>query len=228
LVPFADYILFRHETKSRVLLNLGGIANLTWLAAGAPIFGLIAFDSGPANCISDYLMRRHDPLGPGFDAGGAIASAGHAIDAVVRAVLCDGWFEASPPKSTDGPSMIALFDAALKEAGLEGGALPDLLATACAVSVWSIQTAMERFLPGRPDELIVSGGGCDNAEIMRLLSAAPLEVIRSDELGVPGSAKEAIAFALLGAATLDGVASNVPAATGASRAVILGSVTFRP
>jgi anhydro-N-acetylmuramic acid kinase len=228
LVPFADYILFRHPTKSRVLLNLGGIANLTWLAAGAPIDALIAFDTGPANCISDHLMRRHDPAGPGFDAGGAIASTGRAIDRIARAVLCDRWFAASPPKSTDGPSMIALFEAALKQAGLEASPLPDLLATACAVSVRSIQAAMERFLPRRPDELIVSGGGCDNNQIMRLLQESSLAVMRSDELGVPGSAKEAIAFALLGAATLDGVASNVPPATGASRAVVLGSVTFPP
>ena len=225
LVPFADYILFRDPTRSRVLLNLGGIANLTWLAAGGSIDHLIAFDTGPANCISDHLMRRHDPAGPGFDASGALAAAGRPIDRVVRAVLSDAWFANPPPKSTDAPAMIALFDAAIEQAGAANTPLPNLLASACAITASSILSAIDRWLPRRADELIVSGGGCDNQQIMRLLRAAPFPVIRSDDLGVPSSAKEAIAFALLGAATLDGTPSNVPAATGAARAVVLGSIT---
>jgi anhydro-N-acetylmuramic acid kinase len=121
--------------------------------------------------------------------------------------------------------MIALFDAAIEQAGAANTPLPDLLASACAITASSILSAIDRWLPGRADELIVSGGGCDNQQIMRLLRAAPFPVIRSDDLGVPSSAKEAIAFALLGAATLDGTPSNVPAATGAARAVVLGSIT---
>jgi anhydro-N-acetylmuramic acid kinase len=225
LVPFADYILFRETKRSRVLLNLGGIANLTWLAAGASLDRLIAFDTGPANCISDHLMRRDDPAGPGFDANGALAAIGRPIDRIVRSVLSDAWFAQPPPKSTDAPAMIALFDAAVDRAGAANAPLPDLLATACSITAASILSAIDRWLPDRPDELIVSGGGCDNPQIMRLLCAARCPVIRSDDLGVPSSAKEAIAFALLGAATLDGAPSNVPTATGAARAVVLGSIT---
>jgi anhydro-N-acetylmuramic acid kinase len=225
LVPFADYILFRHQTASRILLNLGGIANLTWLGAGLPIERLVAFDTGPANCLSDHLMRQHDPIGTGFDPGGMLASTGQSIDAVVEAVLADPWFGGPPPKSTDGPAMIRLFENALAKADAVNSSLPDLLATACTIASRSILRAIERHLPEKPEELIISGGGCDNAFLMRQLAGAAPRVTRSDALGIPSEAKEAVAFALLGAATLDGVPGNVPSATGAANAVILGSIT---
>ncbi len=76
LVPLADYILFRDATKSRVLLNIGGIANLTHIPAGATIDQLLAFDTGPGNCISDWLMRAHDPGGCGYDKKGDLALSG--------------------------------------------------------------------------------------------------------------------------------------------------------
>ncbi len=225
LVPFADYILFRDAKRSRVLLNLGGIANLTYLGAGEPIDRLIAFDTGPANCISDHLMRRHDPEGPGFDAGGTLAASGHPIEEVVMRVLEDAWFTARPPKSTDSPAMIRLFDDAVAEAGADGAAISDLLATSCAIAARGVSNAIARWLPGNVDEVIVSGGGSENLALMQLLNGLAPRVVRSDSLGVPSNAKEAIAFALIGAATLDGIASNVPAATGARSAVVLGSIT---
>ncbi len=279
LVPFADYLLFRHQSRHRVLLNLGGIANLTLvpatslqseaagtasgssiragesdtayppsIGAGAadtvgspstpasgspttasPLTSLIAFDTGPANCISDWLMRELYPEGPGVDEDGRMASLGRADEDLATRVLAADYFRRPPPKSTDGPAMIDLF---FDAAGDLGGRphLPKLLATACLVTAASIARAIRDLLPTFPDELIVSGGGVHNRVMMKALADQlhSVPILTIDALGVPSAAKEAIAFALLGAATIDGEPSNVPSVTGAARAVVLGSITPRP
>jgi anhydro-N-acetylmuramic acid kinase len=226
LVPFADYVLFRDEKKNRTLVNLGGIANVTLIPAGGGIDSLLAFDTGPANCISDHLMRLHDPNGPGVDIDGQIASTASPNLAVVDRVLSAAYFRAAPPKSTDGPEMIEIF----KSAGGMGLSLPAALATACQITASALADALRRFSPNLPQDLIVSGGGAKNPTILRLLREelrnTPVRTL--EEVGVPGEAKEAIAFALLGAATLDEEVGNVPSCTGANRGVVLGMVTPKP
>jgi anhydro-N-acetylmuramic acid kinase len=227
LVPLADYILFRHPHKNRVLLNIGGIANLTYLPAGAGIDDLIAFDTGPGNCISDHLMRQFEPHGIGWDEDGVGAAEGVPIYPIVKFMLSAPFFAKAPPKSTDGPAMVQLFARAQ-----EGRHYPlqNLLRTACLISADSILEAMRNFLQPFPDEIIISGGGTKNRTIMRLLRQ-PLDnvtIMLTDELGVPSALKEAIAFALLGAATLDELPGNIPAATGAGRKIVLGSLTPKP
>ena len=228
LVPFADHVLFRHPTRTRVLLNIGGIANLTHLPAGGPIDQLVAFDTGPGNCISDHLMRLYDPGGIGYDADGALAAAGQPIYPLIHQMLSDLYFAAPPPKSTDGPAMVDVFARAYAAVGRKFP-FENLLKTACLLTATTIADAIRRLDPF-PDELIVSGGGARNAAMMSLLRQplGDLPVLRSDDLGVPAEAKEAMAFALLGAATLDGEPGNVPAATGASGRVVLGSITPKP
>lgn len=228
LVPFADWILFRHAYKHRAILNLGGIANLTFLPAGCAVEGVVAFDTGPANCISDFLISRDEPSGPGYDVDGAIASKASGEDhGVVEAMLAAEYFERSPPKSTDGPEMISLFEAAIGRLQ-SPPPLADQLAIATLVAVGAIGQAIEREQLSL-DELVVSGGGVSNVLFMSLLrERVPVKVLAADELGIAASAREAIAFALLAAATLDGEPSNVPSATGASRRVVLGSITPRP
>jgi anhydro-N-acetylmuramic acid kinase len=226
LVPLADYLLFRDPRKNRVLLNIGGIANLTYLRVGEGIDRLIAFDTGPGNCVSDYLVREADPGGSGWDENGKLAARGKPVREILDAVVVAEYFQKEPPKSTDGPAMIRLFADA--RVGIRGKfALEDLLHTACLITAESILESMRRFLRPGPDEIVVSGGGTANATLMGMLSREiPVKTI--DELGVPSAAKEAMAFALLGAATLDGVPGNVPSATGARRAVVLGAITPRP
>jgi anhydro-N-acetylmuramic acid kinase len=227
LVPFADFILFADPLRHRALLNLGGIANVTYLPAGATAPDqLLAFDTGPGNCVSDWLVRYMHPDGPGVDLDGALASHGKPDEAVVLRMLAGGFFKQPPPRSTDGPAMVDLFTAAVVDFGSRGR-LPSNLATACLVTAAAVGRALREFLPHFPDELVVSGGGTRNATLMAYLrrQVAGVPVRTTDELGVPSEAKEAIAFALLGAATLDGEPSNVPAATGAARRVVLGSVT---
>jgi anhydro-N-acetylmuramic acid kinase len=222
LVPFADRILFQDEVKTRALLNLGGIANLTLLPGGGKGVS-VAFDVGPANCLSDHLCRVHDPRGPGFDRGGHLARKGRANEAVIAAFLRHAYFRGSAPKSTDGPAMIAAFEQA---GGMRLG-YHEALATAAECVARAIADAVQVLHP-MPEELIMSGGGTHNlavtSSLTRLLPETHL--LTTDQLGVPGAAKEAMAFALLGAAWLDGVAGNVPSCTGARREALLGSLTL--
>jgi anhydro-N-acetylmuramic acid kinase len=229
LVPLADYVLFRHPQKTRVLLNIGGISNITHLPAGGSLDDLLAFDTGPGNCVSDFLIRAAIPEGSGVDVGGEIAARGVAVYPLLQPMLAHDYFSRFPPKSTDGPAMIDLFRGALRDVG-RNFPFENLLKTACLLTATTITDAIRKFLTPFPDELIVSGGGVHNATIMALLRQplGDLPVRTTDELGVPAEAKEAIAFALLGAATLDGLPSNVPSATGARREVVLGSVTPAP
>ncbi len=228
LVPFADYLLFRDAKLNRVMLNLGGIANVTILPAGAALADVIAFDTGPANCLSDYLCRDRNPP---FDLDGKIAARGKPIDSIMNEVLSAEYFSKNPPKSTDGPAMVELFNAASKRATsplIKGDValFEDLVHTACAIAAEVIAHAVLRY---PVDEIVASGGGTKNGTLMSILQERIGKKIRTvDEFGIPSAAKEALAFALLGAATLDGVPGNVPAATGARRGVVLGSITPKP
>jgi anhydro-N-acetylmuramic acid kinase len=238
LVPFAEYLLFRHPTRTRVLLNLGGIANLTILPAGATIDKLIAFDTGPGNCISDWICRTFDPKGPGYDAGGERALLGKSYQPLVFDVLLrHDYFRRPAPKSTDVPEMLTLYRRSRDRFFFENGPLSpnDELATTCDLTVQAIRRGLDNPHGHKVqwDELIVSGGGTQNRAIMAHLHALAdpgrsQSIRTSDELGVPPEAKEAMAFALLAAATLDNIPSNVPSCTGANRPVVLGSITPRP
>jgi anhydro-N-acetylmuramic acid kinase len=228
LVPFADYVLFRHPEKNRVLLNLGGIANITWLPAGATIEQVIGFDTGPANCVVDHLARTHDVEG-GFDRDGELSQQGnaHFPTAFLAIRLWKRVFH-PPPKSGDIPEMIAAFEQALTTTGSRKDSLADQMATACLTTALGVDLALN-LLPGQPDEIIASGGGTENPRIMQEIARATgVPVANIEQLGFPSQAKESIAFALLGGATLDGEPSNVPSVTGAKRRVVLGSITPRP
>ncbi|HEV2295997.1 MAG TPA: anhydro-N-acetylmuramic acid kinase [Tepidisphaeraceae bacterium] len=227
LVPFADYVLFRHPQLSRALINIGGIANVTLLHGEWPLERTLAFDTGPGNCISDYLCRTRDPHGPGYDVGGQRAMRGRVIMALAERVLLHNYFRQPPPKSTDGPDMIRIFEKSLAEE-TRPHPLDDLLATACWITVGSVTHAIKSVWGAMTDEAIVSGGGAKNEMIFTWLRDSCDSLARTDDLGIPADAKEALAFALLAAATLDGEPSNVPSVTGAKRAVVLGSITPSP
>ena len=235
LVPYADWMLFRDAKVNRVLLNIGGIANVTYLPAGrgsgtgsgtgAP--AMIAFDTGPGNCLSDQIARENAtlPHGRGFDLGGRIAATGTPAAAVVDGFLSDPYFASPPPKSTDGPEMWRIF---AQSRGRRRLALNDQFATACLCCARTVAMGIRRQLPGQVGQIIAAGGGVRNKTIMRFLAGElGLPIHTTAKFGIPIEAREAMAFALLAAATLDGEPSNVPSVTGAGRAVILGSVTPR-
>jgi anhydro-N-acetylmuramic acid kinase len=239
LVPMLDYCLFRSAKVSRVLLNFGGIANLTALPAEAGLSGVMAFDTGPGNMVIDGCMRRLYERE--FDRNGTVARSGNVLKTVVDEILKEGYFSAVPPKSCGreqfGEAFVSRFIALCRQAGGREDRDEDVVTTATALTAASIVDAYRRFVwdhvgkaaPLSPVELVAAGGGTKNDVLMGMLQDGlePLKVkVRTvEELGIPAQAKEAVAFALLAWLSWNGLPGNVPAATGAKRAVVLGRVT---
>jgi anhydro-N-acetylmuramic acid kinase len=235
LVPMLDYCMFRSAKVSRVLLNLGGIANLTAIPAGACIDSVMAFDIGPGNMVIDGCMRRLYERE--FDKDGAVARSGKVLKDVVEKVLREEYFSALPPKSCGreqfGEAFVSQFIAMCRKAGGREDRDEDVVATATALTVASIVDAYRRYVAGHVGqtaavEFVVAGGGAKNDWLMRMLEdglgSLKVKVRMMEELGVPAQAKEAVAFALLAWLSWNGLPGNVPAATGAKRAVVLGKV----
>jgi anhydro-N-acetylmuramic acid kinase len=233
LVPLLDYVLFADRKRGRVLQNIGGIANLTAIPAGAGADAVIAFDTGPGNMVMDALAQ--ELFGKKFDRNGEIAGRGAVLANVVKAELRNKYFAAKPPRTAGreqfGRAYAEKFLAACKR---ESDKSEDALATATALTAETIAQSYKRFvaglLRGAPVDYVVSGGGARNATLMAMLSArlGPMgcELAASGDFGMPVEAKEAAAFALLAWYTWHRLPANVPAATGAKRAVVLGQVTY--
>ena len=226
LVPYLDDALFASADETRGLLNLGGIANLSVLPKRGGPEATYAFDTGPANMLTDALAQRL--FGIPFDENGAFAALGKANEALVERLLAEDYFRREPPKSTGRE----LFGAAYVERLIaEGPADPyDLLATAAALTAHSVHDAYTRFVVphDRLERLIVSGGGVHNTTLMRMLADrfAPVPVETTAAYGLDPDAKEAVLFAVLAHEWANGVPTNVPLVTGASRPVLLGSLTL--
>jgi anhydro-N-acetylmuramic acid kinase len=224
LVPMADVLLFAGADAPRILLNLGGMANLTYVERRAQEGGVLAFDTGPGVAIIDATARRVDPR-RAYDEDGQIAARGTPDEKVLSALLADPFFSAEPPKSTGRERFGDGYAHALY-AQLPG---PDAVATAVELTARSVADAVERWTPPEV-EVVVSGGGCHHPGLMasltkRLKQQSGHSLRRFDELFFPGDAKEAVAFALLGYLTLHGQPGNIPAATGAGGPRVLGTVT---
>jgi len=241
LVPMLDYCMFRSAKVSRVLLNLGGIANLTAIPASAGVDGVMAFDTGPGNMVIDACMQRLYERE--FDKGGVVARTGNVLQQVVETILKEDYFSAPPPKSCGreqfGEAFVSRFIAMCRKAGGRADRDEDVVATTTALTAASIVDAYRRFVWGHvgqaaplsPVEFVVAGGGAKNDLLMRMLRGGlePLKVkVRMmEELGVPGQAKEAVAFAVLAWLSWNGLPGNVPSATGARSAVVLGKISPR-
>jgi len=233
LVPYLDYLLFRDAKVGRIVQNIGGIANLTAIPAGAGADGVVAFDTGPGNMVMDAVM---DALfGLAFDRDGKIAASGDVIQPVVARMLRGKFFRAKPPKTAGreefGREFVREF---LRACG--GARKQDIVATATALTAQSVADAVRRFVIPRAGaknsfrEMIVSGGGAKNSTLIGMLAEhlAPLGICArfSDEFGLPSEAKEAVAFAVLAYETWNRRTSNVPSATGAKRLAVLGKISY--
>jgi anhydro-N-acetylmuramic acid kinase len=222
LVPFMDDLLFRSPKLRRVALNIGGIANITVLSDQR----VIAFDTGPGNMVMDQLVTLMTNGRERFDRKGNIAARGEVNRALLDSLLEDPYYKASPPKTAGREQYGSQFIAKLTETGLP---LKDLIATATAFTAATIGTAIKRFAP-QTDEVIASGGGIHNVQLMAQLAALlpSARLTTTAEFGVDPDAKEAIAFAILAYRTWKREPGNLPSATGARYPVILGKLSLMP
>ncbi len=223
LVPYFDWRLFGSHPDHCILLNIGGVSNLTWLPAGGGFDDVVAFDTGPGNVLIDTVARRRGLAG-GIDRGGASAAAGTVDAALLGALLADPYYDAPPPKSADA----AQFELLLGEH--DGIATADLLATVTEVTARTIAASIDSLQVDGGDVLVAGGGVHNEALQKRLRELLPGNAIRPfDEVSpISADAKEAVTFALLGLETLAGRPGNVPSATGATGLAILGKISLPP
>jgi anhydro-N-acetylmuramic acid kinase len=231
LVPFLDYVLYRQARFGRIVQNLGGIANLTAIPAGATPKRVIAFDTGPGNMVIDAVTEKL--FGKPFDRNGRFAARGTPIEAALEDTLRHPFFRQKPPRTAGreqfGREFVQEF---LRLCGTADK--HDILATASALTAKSIGKAIRGFVLAGPRaragfrEIVVSGGGTKNATVMRMIreELAGLRLRTTDQLGLPSEAKEAAAFALLAYETWHRRPSNLPSATGAKRPAILGKISY--
>ena len=223
LVPAFHEAVFRTKENDRVVVNIGGIANLTALPA-APTAPVLGFDTGPGNTLLDAWARR--VLGTPMDRDGAFAASGRVVPKLLRAMLAEPYFAQPAPKST-GPEQ---FSTAWLETRLAGLAEPpsdaDVQATLVGLTARSIADAVKALPLGAAPEVFVCGGGARNLGLMRALQAElpDCKVATTDALGVAGDWVEAMAFAWFARQRVLGLPGNCPRVTGASRAAVLGAV----
>jgi len=229
LAPFFHHAAFADPAEGRGVLNLGGIANLTWLPRGGRADDVIAFDVGPANTLIDGVVRTLSGGREAFDRDGARAARGRSDPELLARLLDDAFLRRPPPKSTGRERYgLAEAEALALEWGRAGRPEDDLVATLVAFSVEAIRRACRDFLSpaGALERLLVGGGGAENPVLLAALARvlAPARVEPMDAAGVPARACEAMAFALLGRNTLLGRPNHLPRCTGASRAAVLGEI----
>ena len=229
LVPFLDYLLYRDEQAGRIVQNIGGIANLTAIPAGAAAENVFAFDTGPGNMVIDAVTERL--FGKPYDRNGAIAASGAVLEKVLAPLLRGTFFSRKPPKTAGreefGSAFVKDF---LKRCGRADKS--DIVTTATAFTARSIAASIQRFVlrKGSYRDYIVSGGGTNNASLMAMLAnellPLGLHLRFTDEFGLPSEAKEAAAFAVMAYETWHRRPSNIPSATGAKRPAILGKISY--
>jgi anhydro-N-acetylmuramic acid kinase len=233
LVPYADYLLYRHRKLGRVSLNLGGIANITVLPRAAQPQQVFAFDTGPANMLIDALVAQFTRGRLRFDENARLSSQGRSIPALLDELLRDPYLKLPPPKSTGREYYGNAYLKKLLALGRRYRAKSnDLIRAATIFTALSVVDALNRFVLPKTKihQLIVSGGGAHNPLILAQLSAAlpDIEVLPSGRLGVPEDAKEAFAFALIAYETFHQRPANLPSATGARGSAILGKISYAP
>jgi anhydro-N-acetylmuramic acid kinase len=228
LVPYVDWLLFRHKKKGRALVNIGGIANVTLLAANCQLSQVLAFDTGPGNLLIDQLAAHFSGGAKRCDAEGEMGRAGIVNPALLAALMQDEFYHRAPPKSAGREQYGEELIDRLIRTGLSG---EDLVATATRLTAVTIAAAICASVEqtGAIAEVIASGGGVHNPFLMQCLREElpeTLKLITTAKHGVDPDFKEAVAFAVLAYETCLGRASSVPSATGACHSVVLGKVSY--
>lgn len=225
LAPYVHYVLLRDKKRSRLVINLGGIGNVTYLAAGKGLDAVLAFDTGPGNMVMDGLVQRLTKGKDTMDRGGRLAAKGKVAVGLLATLLAHPYLKRTPPKSTGreefGGAFVEQILAARKAHRLKS---EDLLATCSLFTAITLGSA-RRWLGGPVDEVIVGGGGVRNRTLMSNLSSvfSPVPVRAFEAVGWESKAFEAVAFAVLAYQNVHGERANVPSVTGASHPVVLGT-----
>jgi anhydro-N-acetylmuramic acid kinase len=234
LAPFFHHAVFADAREGRLALNLGGIANVTWLPAGAGPDDVVAFDVGPANALLDGVVRALSGGRERFDRDGDGARRGAVDPGLLDDLLDDDYLRRPPPKST-GRERYGLDAAEALAARWQQAGRPadDLLATLVAFTAESVARAVRDFCggAGAVARVLVGGGGARNPAVMDALRTAlggAARVDPFDAAGVPADAAEAMAFSLLGRNALLGLPNHLPRCTGARRAAVLGEIAPAP
>lgn len=227
LVPYLDYFLYADPRLARAALNIGGIANVTAIPPRASPGDVIAFDTGPGNMVIDALANRFSKGYARCDRDGRRAARGHPDAAVLRLLLRNPFFRRPPPKTAGREEFGREYVDRLLATRL---AADDLMATATALTAASVALGLKTHVPFPIEELVASGGGVRNPVLMAQLAAflPGVRIRTSEEFGVDPDTKEAIAFAVLAYESWHRRPSNLPAATGARRPVILGKLSPCP
>lgn len=232
LVPFVDYLLYRHPRIGRIALNIGGIANLSVIPAAAQPRDVFAFDTGPGNMIIDALASHFSQGRLRFDRNAELARRGHLDGALLRHLLAHPFFRKSPPKSAGREEFGAEYAARLITLAKRRRVKPaDLIHTATAFTAATIAQACEKFVLRRVRnirEIVVAGGGARNPLLIAYLAALlpSLKLVPADAFGVPAGAKEAFAFAVLAYVSFHQRANSLPSATGARHPAVLGKICY--
>lgn len=226
LVPYFDYLLFADGETGRVLLNLGGIANITVLPAGVEMNKVVAFDTGPGNMVMDQLAALYSGGARRCDENGELGARG-MVDPLLLEILLQDEFYRQPPPKTAGREQYG--EAFVRELAGRGLSPEDTMATAAALTAATVAEGVYRFGHGEEEiaQVLVSGGGVHNPALMRYLRAelADMEVVSIADHGVDPDFKEAIAFAVLAHESFHVRPSSLPSATGAKRPAVLGKLS---
>lgn len=230
LTALVDYLLFRHADENRILLHLGGLARVVYLPARGRPQEVTGFEAGPCNILLNSLMRRLTSGRERFDAGGKHAVQGRCLEPLLERWLAFPYLLRRPPKSMPRHGFGDDFaEQTMQMARQKGWGLHDVLCTATHFVARGVSESLRRFIPenGYPTRLLLSGGGVRNGLLWHLLEheLTGTKLERLEAYGVPGDARKPLAFGVLAALTLDGVPANVPSATGAPGARLLGSLT---
>jgi anhydro-N-acetylmuramic acid kinase len=228
LAPFFHHAVLSDPRENRLVLNLGGIANLTWLPAGGAPEDVVAFDVGPANALIDGVVSTLTGGAERLDRDAVRARAGEVDPILLEDLLSDPFLERPPPKST-GRERYGLAEAELLLQRWQevGRPAEDLLATLVAFTAEAVAHAARSHLGGAtPDRVLVGGGGVRNPALMDALTLrlAGVFVAPMDDAGVPAAAAEAMAFSLMGRNALLGIPNHLPRCTGARGARVLGEI----
>ena len=226
LTPGVHALLFRHPRRSRLIVNLGGISNVTYLPQGSGVGGIVAFDTGPANMVLDGLMSRKTNARVSMDRDGRLAARGRVEGRLLAKLLAHPFLSQVPPKSTGREAFGAkMLDDLLSMQQAQEVTIEDLFATCSRWTAEAVGTA-RRWIRGRIDDVIVGGGGVRNRAIMAHLTDvfAPVPVSTFESHGWDSKALEAVAFAVLAYQTAMGQCGNVPAVTGAAHPALLGCI----